>query len=104
MLYKTDKKKLADPFLSRRVRLLPCQKEMVLYWYKEGIAIRAIARMFKVDKRTIQFLLFPERKAKNIKDRENRGGSKIYYKKDYHNQKTREHRSYKHKVLKNLPI
>src|SRR3990167_550193 len=99
MPYKTDKKKLADPFLNRRVRMLPCQKEMAKYWHEKEMPIRAIARMFRVNKRTIQFLLFPERHQKNLADRKARGGSKIYYKREYHNNAMKSHRRYKHATL-----
>lgn len=73
---------------------------MVKYWYNTGTGIRALARMFKVDKRLIQFILFPERKQKNLEDRQARGGSKQYYNREYHNKKTDEHRKYKYKILK----
>lgn len=99
MPYKTDKMKLGNPFLSRRVKMLPCQKEMAKWWHEKGMGIRAISRMFKVDKRTIQFLLFPERHLKNIADRKANGGSKIYYDKNYHNEKMRDHRAYKYSTL-----
>ncbi len=100
MPYKTDKIAIADPFLSRRIKLLPCQREMVHWWYANNMSITSIAKLFKVSKRLIQFELFPERKKKNIQDRENRGGSKQYYDKDYHAEKMKDHRRYKHEILK----
>lgn len=100
MPYTTDAIALADPFLNRRVKLLPCQREMVKYWHEvQGAGIRAIARLFKVDKRTIQFILFPERQKRNTELRKERGGSKIYYNREKHTTAIREHRIYKHKVL-----
>lgn len=57
--------------------------------------------MFKVNKRLIQFELFPERKELNVQQRRDRGGSKIYYKGgEEWNQTMREHRSYKNNTLK----
>ena len=53
---------------------------MVKYWYEPGTGINALARMFKVNKRLIQFILFPERKQKNLEDRRARGGWEQYYK------------------------
>lgn len=101
MPWKTDKEYLKDPFLDRRTRLLPCQKEMVVYWYKVmGASIHSIAKMFKVNKRLIQFVLFPERQKRNVELRQDRGGTMIYYDKQYNNEKQLEHRKYKHKVLK----
>lgn len=101
MPYTTEKLALKDPFLDRRRKLLPCQKEMVVYWYKvQGASINSIAKMFRVNKRLIQFILFPERHKKNLSDRQDRGGSKIYYDREEHNQAMKDHRAYKHKVLK----
>jgi len=103
MPFKTDKEKLGSPFLSRRVKLIPCQREMIGYWHREmGYGIRELSRMFKVSRRLIQFILFPERKAKDLENRKARGGSKIYYKKEYHKEKTKEHRRHKYNTLKNI--
>lgn len=99
MPYKTDKKKLGNPLLDRRVKLLPEQKEIVKKLHKDGTAIREITRMFKVSRRTIQFILFPERHLKNLADRKKRGGSKQYYNKDYHSRAMKSHRRYKYATL-----
>lgn len=96
---KTDSQPIANKFLDRRTKLLDCQKEMIKYWYEKGTSINAIAKMFHVNKRTIQFLLFPERLKKNIQDRKERGGWKQYYDKAEHAQAIKEHRNYKKKIL-----
>jgi len=103
MPYTTEKIPLKDPFLDRRTRLLPCQREMVVFHYKVlGTSINGIARIFKVNKRLIQFILFPERLKKNLSDRQDRGGTMIYYDKDYNNEAQRIHKAYKHRVLKSI--
>lgn len=103
MPYKTEKLKLNSPFFDRRVKLLPCMKEMILILHGDGKSIRSLAIQFNVDKRLIQFELFPERKQKNKEDRKKRGGSMIYYKGgEEWNQTMREHRQYKNKVLSKL--
>jgi hypothetical protein len=48
---KTDTMAIADPFLDRRVKLIPWQREMVHWWYNQGTPIRQIAKIFGVDKR-----------------------------------------------------
>lgn len=101
MPFKTDKLKLNDPFLDKRTKLIPCQKEMVIWWYNCGTSITELSKRFKVNKRLIQFILFPERKQKNLEKRNNRGGSTIYYVKENHTQSVRCHRQYKYKTLKN---
>lgn len=104
MPYKVESIPIKDSFLDRRTKLIPCQKEMVRWWYENGQSITSIARRFKVNKRLIQFILFPERHEKNLQDRDKRGGSKRYYKKEYHTQAIREHRHYKNNEIKEFLI
>lgn len=94
-----DKYTISDPFLDRRTKLIPCQREMVKYWYDQGHSINSIAKLFKVNKRLIQFTLFPERHKKNLEDRRDRGGSKIYYDSDVNTITQRNHRKYKQKLF-----
>ncbi len=99
MPYLTDKLAISDYFIDGRTKMLPCQKERCIALYEEGMGIRPLSRLFKVDRRLIQFLLFPERKEKNLADREKRGGTMKYYNKDYHKEQMKKHRAKKHKVL-----
>lgn len=101
MAKKVDSIKLGDPFLDRRTKLLPCQKEMVHFWYGMGASIHSLSRMFKVDRRLIQFLLFPERQRKNLSDRQDRGGSAVYYDKVKHGKAVKSCREYKDKLFPN---
>lgn len=100
MPYITDNTKLGDPFLKKSSKLLPCQKEMILYWYNNGLSQRAIAKMFNVSRRLIAFIIDPTKLKKNIECRLLRGGTKIYYNKEKHNQSMKSHRSYKYQTLK----
>jgi len=105
MPYKTEKMKLDSPFFDRRVKLLPCMKEMIHILYSEGRSITSLAKQFNVNKRLIQFELFPERKQKNINDREKRGGWKTYYKGGSEwAEVMKDHRRYKNKVLNAYPL
>ena len=101
MPYITDKLKLESAFLKKSAKMLPCQKEMAKYWYEKGMSIADVARMFKVSRRAIQFLLFPERKKKNVEDLKARGGSMIYYDKEHHKAYMKTHRKHKHNLLGN---
>lgn len=101
---KTDKIPIADPFLDRRTKLLPCQKEMVRYWHRSGASIHSIAKLFKVSKRSIQFILFPERQLKNREDRDDRGGWQQYYDRAKNTEAQRDHRNYKTFTLKIKPL
>ena len=96
----TDSLPLESKFLDRRIKLLPCQKEMVKWWYdNKGLGIRELAKMFHVSRRSIQFILFPERLKRNKELRADRGGSKVYYNKDKWREEMKEHRNWKKEVL-----
>jgi IS30 family transposase len=98
MPYKTQKIRIDCPFLDRRCKLLPCQREMIHYWHAVGVSINKISKMFNVNKRLVQFELFPERKEKNLQDRRDRGSD--YYKGGAEWASTiREHRRYKQKLF-----
>lgn len=75
-------------------------REMVHILYAEGRSINSLSKQFNVNKRLIQFELFPERKEKNYQNRLERGGSKIYYKGGEEWAETmRTHRRHKYDVL-----
>ena len=100
MPYTTDKDKLESSFLKRSVKLIACQKVMVQYHHLKGMSIHNLSKLFKVSRRTIQFILYPERQTKNLEDRAKRGGTRQYYDKEKHKEYMKTHRSYKHKTLK----
>ena len=102
MPYKTENLSIKDPFLDRRTKLLPCQREMIHHYYHSGESINSLAKRFQVNKRLIQFELFPERHAANIERRKERGGWKQYYNKDEHRDAVKEHRHYKNDLLKDV--
>lgn len=99
---KANAYRIKDPFLDKRVKLLPCQKAMVFWWYKEGESINAIAFRFKVNKRLVQFILFPERYQKNLELRDERGGWSRYYDRVIHSASTKRHREYKKLILSKI--
>lgn len=101
MPYKTEKLALKSPFLDRRCKLLPCQKEMMIWWWTEGMSQRKLANMFGVSKRLVQFTCMPHKHAKNLEQREERGGWRQYYKGGEEWAETmKDHRRYKHNILK----
>lgn len=100
MPFITDTQALESSFIKRTAKLLPCQKEMVIWWREnKGLSYMQLARMFKVSKRTIQFIISPDKHIENLKRRKERGGSKQYYVKEKHTAAIREHRQYKYKIL-----
>lgn len=101
MPYSTEKQKLGSEFLDKRTKLLPCQKERIFQMYHKegGFSQRGLAKMFGVSRRTIQFILDPEKLTENKKRREERGGTKIYYDREKNNAYQNKHRKDKHKLL-----
>ena len=100
--FQTDKIRLPRT-LDRRVKITDKHKEQIKDWYfNEHAPIREIARrMEKIcSRKSIQYVLFPERQRKNYALRVKRGGSKRYYKKEKHTVVIRTHRQYKQRVLK----
>lgn len=92
---KTDTIPLNSPFLKRSSKLLPCQKEMIVYWGNKGASQRQLARMFNVSRRLIQFTLNPQAHKDNLQRRRELGGSKVWYNREKHTQAVKEHRQYK---------
>jgi transposase len=97
---KIDKISIDDAFLKKSAKLLPCQKEMIVYWNNRGISQRKLALMFNVSRRLIQFILDPSKHQANLEARKQRGGSKIYYKREKHTKSVKEHRKYKQSLCK----
>lgn len=100
MPYSTEKKKLGSEFIKRNCKLLPCQKEMVIYWRKQGLSQRQLAKMFGCSRRTITFIIDPDKLKRNKERRLERGGWKQYYDKKKNADYQKIHRKYKHQLLK----
>ena len=101
MPYKTEKIKFNNPFLDRRCKLLPCQKERMKLLWEQGTSQRALAKMFNVSRRLVQFTCMPEKLEECKQRREERGGWRQYYKGGEEWEETmREHRNYKYNLLK----
>ena len=98
--FETDKVKLPEG-KDRRVKLTAEDKEAIKALYSTGnISTYKLAEEFNVSRRTIQFILDPSKKKANLERLEERGGWKVYYDKDKHNEYMTNHRQYKKEVLK----
>jgi len=100
MPYKTEKLKIPRS-LDYRVKVSEAEKLEIKNLFKEGLPIREIARRFEkvCSRRTIQYLIFPERLVENKLRRAERGGWKQYYDKNKHAAYMKKHRATKHKRL-----
>ena len=81
----------------KRVKLTAEQKAEIKN--SAGISIAELARMYNVSRRTIQFILFPERQVENLRLRKLNGGSKQYYNTDSNREYMRIHRSHKRELF-----
>ncbi len=100
MPFKSEHAQLQGTKYDRRVRLSDQQKKWVIISHQIGISIHQIAKAFDVSRRLIQFILFPERHAKSIDDRNKRGGSKQYYETEKNRLAQANTRRYKEKLFK----
>ena len=96
----SEPKKEITQFDDRRRKLTDEQREEIKKLYGT-ISQRKLAKMFGVSRRLIIFIGCPEKYKKNLEDRANRGGSKIYYDCDKHTKAIRKHRHHKHNLDKN---
>lgn len=96
MPYLSEKIKIEGTEFDRRIKLTPEDKELIIWLSEEEkLSQRKLATQFKVSRRTIQFVLDPEKLAKNKEKRAERGGWKQYYDKDKHAETIQEHRQHK---------
>jgi DNA-binding XRE family transcriptional regulator len=95
-----DNMTISDKTLDRRVKLSDNDKLLIKSLYDEGnTSQRKLARDFNVSRRTIQFILDPEKQRRNYEKRLEKGGSKQYYDKDKNTESMRKHRAHKKDLL-----
>lgn len=71
-------------------------KKLIKSLYLTGeYSQRKLAAQFKVSRRTIQFILNPDKQKENYALRVVKGGSKQYYDKDKNNSYMKKHREHK---------
>lgn len=99
MPYKAEKKRL-PPELDRRRKLSDEQKDEIKHKYSTGFySLNGLAKEYNVSKKTVLLIVNPESKRKNderIKDH----WRDYVPSKEERDAIMREHRVYKHKVLK----
>jgi Zn-dependent peptidase ImmA (M78 family) len=83
-----------NELLDKRVKLTVAQKQEIL-GFKDIKSQRELANMYGVSRRTIQFILDPQKLIENKQRRAERGGSKQYYDTEAHKQYMQKHRLHK---------
>lgn len=95
-----DKYIIDNEKYDRRVKLTDEEREEIYNVYKDGLfSQRELATLFNVSRRTIQFIIAPEKLAENKLRRAERGGSKQYYNTQANTVAQNEHRKYKEILL-----
>lgn len=99
MPYKAEKKRL-PPELDRRRKLSDEQKDEIKHKYSTGLySLNKLADEYNVSKKTVLLIVNPESKRKNDERIKNHWRDYVPSKEE-RNAIMREHRAYKHKVLK----
>lgn len=89
----------------KRIKLSPEQKEQIYQEYQQGKkSQRYLAKEYGVSRRTITFIVDPQKLKNNIQRRLEKGGSKQYYDKDKHREYMRDHRKHIKELLKKNQI
>lgn len=106
MPYKCQKKGvLMNETQRRNTKLTTEQKAEIKKKYETGsYSQRQLASEYGVSRRTIQFIIDPQKLEENKKRREERGGSSIYYNREKHTEAMRKHRRYKQELYTNGEI
>ena len=85
----------------RRIRLTDEDKKDIAEAYSSGgTSYNKLAKEYGVSKRTIYWVVNPDKQKENYELRKAKGGSKQYYDRDKHTQSMRNHREYKKELLK----
>lgn len=100
MPYLAEKKKIAGGKYDRRIKIPATEHDRIKEKYKAGNSMRALAAEYGVHRRTIQFIIYPERSKQANANRDWRN----YYDKEKHATYTRGHRRYKHSLSKKHKI
>lgn len=95
--FETDKIKMPRE-KDRRVKLTDDERKEIKKLYGK-VSQRKLASAFGVSRRLIQFIGDPEKLKQNLKRREERGGSSVYYERKKHTKAMKRHRRYKFEVM-----
>lgn len=98
MPYLSEKIKIAGTKFDRRIKLTEEQKKEIKKLSSAGLSQRKLAKIYKVDRRLISFILNPAALEENLKRRDERGGSMVYYDKEKQSRCVKQHRRYKQEL------
>lgn len=97
--HETNGLKLRDFGQDRRIKLTDQDKVNIVKEWICGASIHSLSRKYKVCRRVIQFILFPDRQKHCLELRKARGGEKQYYGTKKHTEYIRETRRHRQRVF-----
>ncbi len=97
MPYISEKIKL-DKKQDRRRKLTDSQKQSIISLYKNNGTFRGLARLFKVDRKTIKNIVCPDFYQKQLDKYKTEQHWKKYYNRERNNKNHKEYRQYKQKL------
>lgn len=84
--------------LDKRIKLTDEQRlDIRNLHHKSGVSMRHLSRTFKVSRRLISFVCYPEKLEHNIEVRKHRGSN--YYDKERHRKYMSDHRKHKRTLI-----
>ncbi len=105
MPYKSEKIKIAGTKLDRRVKLTPEQRVEIRHEHEfGGKSYNALARMYSVSKRLVQFICCPEKEEQAKRRFKELRADGRYYNKEKHTASVRDLRRYKQSLFINGEI
>lgn len=105
MPFKSEKIVIANTDNDRRIKLTDLDKEEIVNIRKdEGLSYNQLAALFNVSKRTIYWIVNPEKLERNKELRKERGGWKSYYDKEKNSEAIKKTRKHKQQLFINGEI
>lgn len=105
MPYKSEKIKIEFTEKDKRIKLTDEQRENIKKEYETSlISQRALARKYKVDKKTIYNIIHPLKYQEQLENNKINQHSKQYYNKEKHKDYIKKHRRYKQELYLNGEI
>jgi predicted HTH transcriptional regulator len=96
MPYLSEKIIIEKTKFDKRIKLTDDDKKLIIWLREEEkLSQRQLAARFNVSRRLITFVLDPEKKVRDLENREKRGGWKQYYDKEKNTEYMKDHRNYK---------
>lgn len=92
---KSDSIAINNPKHDKRVKLTDTDKEQIKKDRELGSSIHGLSKQYGVSRRSIQFILYPERLEKSNADFAERRKDGRYYDKDKHKEYVKAHRNHK---------